>query len=57
MLLQTQQGISSSSACSPVDASCIHKIRDASTGLLDRLKGFLDLLLFRDITAESHVVI
>jgi len=46
----------SPSWCSPVDASSIHKIRDVPTGPLDRVKGFQDLLLFWDVTAESRVV-
>ena len=49
-------GLRKRSSCSPVDAGCVHEIRDVSTGLLDHLKGFLHLQLFRDITAESHVV-
>lgn len=48
--------VSAQSVGSPVDAGCVHKIRDVPTGLLDRLKGFLHLLLFGDVTAESHVV-
>lgn len=41
---------------SPVDSSCIHKIRDVSRRLLDALKGPLHFLLFGDIAAESDVV-
>lgn len=42
--------------CSRVDAGCIHEVGDVSTRSLDCLKGFLHLLPFRNVTAESFVV-
>lgn len=40
---------------SPVDAGCVHKVGDVSTGSVDGVKGLLHLLRPGHVTAEGFV--